>query len=226
MGLLQDEIFSAGEGDHWFSRNRSSLNPSADDRIVSSCKQYKITPSSILEVGAANGYRLEEFRRLGAARCVGLDPSQQALADGKARFPKLELHEGQASDLGLFEDQAFDLVICSFVFHWIDRRLLLSAVAEIDRVLRPGGFLVIADFDPDGFQKTRYHHRADVELYTYKQSYREIFAASGIYSLVAHNTFDHSSPGWSIATEAKDRAGLSILQKDLTARYTICEIKR
>lgn len=93
---------------------------------------------SALDVGCGGG---ELVRRLGAAgaRPVGLD-----VRSGNAGV------RGDARRLP-FRDGAFDLVACSLVLHYLDRPR--GALAEIARVLRPRGRLLLADRvsaeDPD-----------------------------------------------------------------------------
>ena len=226
MNASQDKIFRDGEGDQWFTRNQAHLAPSSDDRIFALCQEYNIAPTRVLEVGAANGYRLEQFRRHFNAACVGIELSGAAVAAGKAQFPEITLEVGEASDLTRFANESFDLVICSFVLHWVDRRSLLRVVAEVDRVIRSDGILAISDFDPPAFQKTKYHHRSDVELFTYKQAYDQMFLSSGTYSSIARKSFSHSRSGWSVAENTTDKAVVSLLRKDFTGLYTLTEIKR
>lgn len=40
-----------------------------------------------------------------------------------------------------------DFVILGFCMYVVDRRYLLKTAAEIDRILKRGGFLLIEDFD-------------------------------------------------------------------------------
>ena len=171
MQSSQDQIFVAFEGDKWFERNRDALerfDPESDFplRLV---ELYHLRPYSVLEVGAANGYRLAAISERYGARVVAVEPSVEAIVDGETRFPDVEFVRGGASAIPLQE--LFDLIIVNFVFHWIDRTNLLRSVAEIDRLLVGGGFLIIGDFYPSNLTKVRYHHLSEEEVYTYKQNY-------------------------------------------------------
>jgi ubiquinone/menaquinone biosynthesis C-methylase UbiE len=44
-----------------------------------------------------------------------------------------------------FADAEFDVVTCIYLFHELPPRIRRSAVAEIRRVLRPGGTLIFVD---------------------------------------------------------------------------------
>jgi len=115
--------------------------------------------------------------------------------------------------------ELFDLIIVNFVFHWIDRTNLLRSVAEIDRLLVDGGFLIIGDFFPSNLTKVRYHHLDDEKVYTYKQNYAGIFTASGLYHPVCLITADHSSKTLTGEVAESERIGIWLLQKKLRDHY-------
>ncbi len=87
-----------------------------------------------LDIGCGTGY---DLRLLDDA--VGLDPSKKMLE--MAKLAGKELVVGKAEKLP-FPDGSFDNVICLFgTLNMCDRR---KAVAEMSRVLRPGGAVVIS----------------------------------------------------------------------------------
>jgi hypothetical protein len=55
---------------------------------------YHLRPSSVLEIGAANGFRLAVISERYGARVVAVEPSVEAIVDGKARFPCVEFVGG------------------------------------------------------------------------------------------------------------------------------------
>ena len=183
--MLQDDIFRQTEGDRWFARNRGALgafDPSLD-LPLRLLELYDMHPRSVIEIGAANGFRLGAIERRSGARCVALEPSADAIRDGQARFPALTFIRGSADSVPVKE--SFDLVIVNFVFHWIDRVSLLRSVGEVDRLISDGGFLIIGDFQPANFMRARYHHLKESEVYTYKQDYAALFESAGLYHPVA-----------------------------------------
>lgn len=215
----QAEIFVASEADRWFERNKQTLagfDPE-NDFPVKLMELYRLRPRNVLEVGAANGFRLAAIHARYGSRVVGVELSGEAVRDGKARFPHVELVRGAAHAIPV--KQSFDLVIVNFTFHWIDRALLLASVAEIDRVLRDRGFLIIGDFYPKNFVKVRYHHVPTPTVYTYKQEYAAIFLASGLYHQVCLLAGDHSSKALIAEVSEGERIGAWLLRKDLNGHY-------
>ncbi|WP_416655459.1 class I SAM-dependent methyltransferase [Bacillus amyloliquefaciens] len=88
---------------------------------------------------------------------------QNRLAEGA---PEIDLYDGLAQDMP-FPDETFDLVISHFVVHNISgRKERERAIAEMIRVLRPGGTLVVSDIknmsqyrkflEENGFQTRTY----------------------------------------------------------------------
>ena len=219
MQLSQDEVFATFEGDNWFERNKAGLerfDPEADFP-VKLMELYRLRPRSVLEVGAANGFRLAAISERYGARVVAVEPSVEAIHDGETRFPNVEFVRGGASAIPLQE--LFDLIIVNFVLHWIDRANLLRSIAEVDRLLVDGGFLVIGDFYPSNLTRVPYHHLPGEKVYTYKQNYAATFLASGLYHPVCLVTGDHSSKALIGEVAEDDRIGVWLLRKMLQGHY-------
>lgn len=189
---------------------------------------YGLRPRRVLEVGAANGVRLAAIAEACGADVVALEPSKAAIADGRARFPGVEFVRGSAHAIPL--DEPFDLVIVNFVFHWIDRRSLLRSVAEVDRLLAEGGFLILGDFLPSNLVKVPYHHLPGGDVHTYKQSYAATFVGSGLYHAVCLLTDAHAPrqdrAASSLTADAPEheRIGAWLLRKALDEHYVEVEL--
>jgi SAM-dependent methyltransferase len=209
--MLQDNIFSEGEGDAWFERNRGFYRQEQDP-VLRFLSSQPVEPRAILEIGASRGDRLAALRERYRAAVIAVEPSAAAVADGRHGFPGIQFFVATAKLLPLADESA-DLVIVNFVFHWIDRKSLLASAAEIDRVLQPAGHLLIGDFAPFGPKKNRYHHRLDLEMYTYKQDYPTLFLATAGYRLVAQEILDYRTlkPGTEIPE--RERCSITLLQK-------------
>ncbi len=94
--MKQKEVFTHGEGDQWFLRNQSTLNPDHDE-YVALLSSLEINPTNVVEIGCSNGYHLEAIRQSFNCRVSGIDPSSQAIAEGNKMFPLLDLEVATAT---------------------------------------------------------------------------------------------------------------------------------
>lgn len=100
-----------------------------------------VTGQRVLDVGCGEGRFCRILRERGA-RPVGIDPTKTLLTVARQRDPDGEYHLISAESLP-FEDGHFDQVISYLTL--IDIPDFRRAIAEMVRVLRPGGALVIAN---------------------------------------------------------------------------------
>jgi arsenite methyltransferase len=70
---------------------------------------------------------------------TGIDPLEERIQIARSNGDAARFEVGQAEALGAFEDASFDAVVMSSVFHWVEQKA--KALAEVRRVLRPGGRL-------------------------------------------------------------------------------------
>ncbi|MGW4488083.1 methyltransferase domain-containing protein [Amycolatopsis sp. NPDC004368] len=117
----------------------------------------------VLDVGSGPGYLLESIARAvgetGAA--CGVDPSaaMNTLAAGRtADLPWVTLDEGDAIALP-HPDDSFDAAVSTQVYEYVPD--VPAALAELRRVLRPGGRVLILDTDADSLV----WHTGDRELH-------------------------------------------------------------
>jgi SAM-dependent methyltransferase len=223
MKLKQDDVFLKGEGDSWFGRNAVGLEKKSEKfdwpTYLIELIEDKSGVKKIAELGCSNGWRLQKLQELYPnVEFYGIDPSLEAVQDGQHRYPKLHLSQGLLSDVPLQEE--FDIVVVFGVFCWVDRASLVKSFAEVDRIVRDGGFLVIGDFLPDGQSRSRYDHLPDSDVYTYKQNYPASFEALGLYKEIAKFSNDYAKCNLGIQSPGSAmRWSTSILQKSLTSFY-------
>lgn len=209
----QHEYFLKGEGDHYFQRNKDFIVRKWDEKgdiPLRLIRKHRLKPRHVLDIGAANGFRLEKIRQITGARCCAVEPSQEALNDGRSRYPKLHFHRGVVSQLPpRVCARQYDLVIVQFVLHWVGRNQLFNALAMIDRVVKPDGFLILGDFLPPEPEKVPYHHIKGRKAWTYKQDYGRLFEDSCLYQRMERVAATHGSGGGS----ASSRTAVSLLRK-------------
>ncbi len=105
----------------------------------------------VLDVGCGTGTLAMEVQSCvgRAGRVAGIDPSPQQIARARAKAARrhvpIEFQIGVIEQLA-FPDQTFDVVLSTLMMHHLPASLKRQGLAEIARVLKPGGRLVIADF--------------------------------------------------------------------------------
>lgn len=106
---------------------------------------------AVLDVGCGTGtLAMEVARRVGrAGRVAGIDPGIEQIARARSKAVRrnvpIEFHIGVIEQLP-FPNQTFDVVLSTLMMHHLPASLKRQGLAEIARVLKPGGRLVIADF--------------------------------------------------------------------------------
>lgn len=130
-------------------------------------------PKVVVDVGCGTGtLTIPLASRLPNAQVIGVDGDDEVLglAQAKAGSDRVDWRKGLADGLPV-EDAQADAVVTSLVFHHLPLDTKRRALAEMRRVLRPGGRLFVADWakpqDPvmsaafyalqvlDGFATTR-----------------------------------------------------------------------
>jgi ubiquinone/menaquinone biosynthesis C-methylase UbiE len=106
---------------------------------------------AVLDVGCGTGtLAIEVQRRVGTAgRVCGIDPGPRQIARARAKAARrrapIEFQVGVIERLP-FPDQTFDVVLSTLMMHHLPDDLKRQGLAEIARVLKPGGRVVIVDF--------------------------------------------------------------------------------
>lgn len=104
----------------------------------------------VLDVGCGTGTLVTWIKcAVPGAEVTGIDgdPKILALARRKAEHAGVDVHLDQALSYKLpYADETFDRVISSLFFHHLTRGAKERSIAEIRRVLKPGGELHVADW--------------------------------------------------------------------------------
>jgi len=117
------------------------------DRIIVQELGPHISSLRILDVGCATGRLLERLAEAGATQLFGIDLAPRILEVAAEKLSKtgtlVDLRTADAEDCLPWDDESFDAVTLTGALHHFFRPR--DALAEIRRVLRPGGRLLIID---------------------------------------------------------------------------------
>jgi SAM-dependent methyltransferase len=118
------------EENYWFRRHEVVYQQLAD----------RCAGRDVLEAGSGEGYGADLIAGV-ARRVVGLDYDESAVAHVKARYPRVDMRQGNLAELP-FEAGTFDVVVnFQVIEHLWDQG---QFVAECARVLRPSGVLLMS----------------------------------------------------------------------------------
>ncbi len=109
----------------------------------------RLEPSAVLDFGAGIGNSLPHLAELfPQAEVTGVDVSERSLQVAAHRFPgvaRLLAYDGSAIPL---EGASFDLIFSACVFHHINHGEHAAIFAELHRLLKPGGMMVVFEHNP------------------------------------------------------------------------------
>lgn len=102
----------------------------------------------VLDIGCATGNLLRSLSKRGLDQgdLAGLDPDPKALRRARRKVRRARLDQGSAAHLP-YPDGSLDVVFSTLMFHHLDAATKDAMLAEVARVLTPGGRLLLADFD-------------------------------------------------------------------------------
>ncbi len=159
-----------------YYQTRFQLDPrrTAIWRIICAWLQREIpTDATVLELGA--GY-CDFINQIQAGRKVAVDISETVQ---QAAAKDVETHICSCMQLDFLEDGSFDTVFASNLFEHLTLPEMQETLAEVRRVLRPGGKLLVIQ------PNFRYCYRDYFDDYTHVTIYTErglsdVIAAAGI----------------------------------------------
>ncbi len=138
--ILPDDYYRSiyeVEQNHWWHRGMREIAAALlADRLTR-------RDQSLLDVGCGTGGFLGWAASTGSfTRIAGTDISGEAVELARDRVPAAELARTDAAHLP-FADASFDLVTLNDVLQHIDEKDVGASLAELRRVLRPGGALLL-----------------------------------------------------------------------------------
>jgi demethylmenaquinone methyltransferase/2-methoxy-6-polyprenyl-1,4-benzoquinol methylase len=104
---------------------------------------------TIVDVACGTGDMMGYWKRQGESaglvigQIVGVDPSEGMVDVAREKFPKFEYHISKATEIPLEDGKADILSITYGIRNVVERQ---AALEEFNRVLKPGGLVVILEF--------------------------------------------------------------------------------
>ncbi|RJL34064.1 class I SAM-dependent methyltransferase [Bailinhaonella thermotolerans] len=142
-----DTAYHDALGDRFAAHAETSPYNAFTDRPAMLALAGDVAGARVLDVGCGAGHYAAELLARGA-EVTGVDGSAALLRHARARVggrAALRLHDLE-EPLDFAEDAAFDGAVCALVYHHVTRRARL--LAELRRVLRPGGWLLVSTSHP------------------------------------------------------------------------------
>ena len=139
FGLAEENAGELWEthSDWWQAEFTNGADPEYTEQILPLAQQLMQGYDTVLDLGCGEGQIARLIARTGSGQVVvGVDPTQSQIDVAKERGGGADYAVAGASSLP-HPDASFDAVLACLVFEHIDP--LEPAVAEVARVLRPGG---------------------------------------------------------------------------------------
>lgn len=142
--------------------------------------------SRILDYGCGYGRLAAQLRDAGYEKAVGIDVSPRMIERGLFEFPGLDLRVTSGPPLP-FADESFDMVLLFAVLTSIPSdEGQTGLLAEIERILAPGGYIYASDYplQDDGKNLARY-----------RENERK-FGRYGVFELSDGGVMRHHGEAW------------------------------
>lgn len=213
---MQEDIFLESEADAWFRRNEPHL--SSDKKhltwLLNELQPFSVEINEIVEIGCSSGINLDYLCSNLKARGTGIDPSTLAIQSAKMNFVNkpMQFFVGTADKIEL-ESQTCDLVYVGFCLYLVSEERISQAIDEIFRVVKPGGFVAVTDFDFGEFITVPYSH--NLRVTTFKRNYQKMFLEKGLeIFLVSKMSFSHSENNFNPDKQERVSTLIFYVEKD------------
>jgi ubiquinone/menaquinone biosynthesis C-methylase UbiE len=151
----QKESDPARAYDVWadaYDNQPGNLMLDLDEEVFSELLAWiDLTGKPVVDIGCGTGRHWKKMMEAPGVRLAGYDVSSGMLSKLKEKLPASETHLLLNDRLNATADQSADLVISTLTVAHIQD--LQGALKEWNRVLRPGGDIIITDYHPAALAK-------------------------------------------------------------------------
>lgn len=180
-----------GRGAAEYERGRPGYPATVIDLLVD--RLPILSDSTVVDLGAGTG-KMTRLLTAAAARVVAVEPVSGMLDQLRAIVPEAEAIEAPAEAIPLPDGWA-DAVVVAQAFHWFDAPM---ALAEIGRILKPGGALALVWNVRDGsvpwvarLSEVIHWHRHDVSAYEDRIDWAAVVADDGHFTPLSKAQVHH-----------------------------------
>jgi len=131
----EDDLWET-HADWWIDGFTDGADPEYEEQILPLAAEELTGCDRVLDVGCGDGQVSRLARRVGSQFVIGVDPTWNQVSVAARRGGGVHVARAGADGLP-FADESFDAVVACLVFEHI--RAVDSAIAEVARVLVPGG---------------------------------------------------------------------------------------
>ena len=144
-------MFNQSDANAWYQRNLNDFE--LNDISMLMLTRHIASLASVLEIGCADGYRLDRLVDIYRCKASGCDISDVAIETGKTKYPAVDL---QVCDMVKvpYRDGQFELVIARGVLMYLPHKQLVKALSEMIRV--SSKYILIRDWFADTPFKTEF----------------------------------------------------------------------
>ncbi|CAN6632821.1 hypothetical protein TRVA0_013S02960 [Trichomonascus vanleenenianus] len=189
--------FSTGSYDknhELYDKVRQNFVSDAVDTLVSEINLKE--GSTVIELASGTGKFTKAIENRGY-KLTACEPSKGMIASFKKNFPNIPCIQGDSYKLP-FKDASADAILIAQAFHWFADT---EAVAELGRVVKPGGYIgliwnyeSVDQLPSDHWQKQTtdyiYSHRGDVPQY-HLQWWTKAFENQSVFETPYHEKHFH-----------------------------------
>ncbi len=147
-----------------------------EDLFTGFLNETPVSGKRVVDIGCGTGRHWKKIMQKNPARLIGYDVSAEMLDKLKQKFPGAETHVIVDHVLPGLEDNSCDLIISTLTIAHIPA--IEKAMLEWNRVLKPGGEIIITDYHPEalarGGKRTFRHEGKLVAVKNYIHSVKKM----------------------------------------------------
>jgi len=149
-----------------------------DDQVFATMSESISCEGKVLaDIGCGTGRHWQKLLSEKPSRLIGYDVSEKMLQILRQKFPQAETQVLKDNSLQGLQEGSCDIIISNLVIGYIED--LESAFAEWNRVLKPGGIVMITELHPDALQRGNgvrafSHDKRTVQIKNYSHPLQKI----------------------------------------------------